>query len=525
MNFLKRWSAKAARSLRRYSGVKQSDLFSVMVRRLGFRDAFREQDYKNFAQEGYQENPYVYAAIKETATAVGSIPPVLYRVNRSGDAVQSALDGRERKHRAGRAGDTLMQRVASGLVDREARQIMNATGAPASIARDFGRKRLVQRGELEPVESHEVLDLLENPNPFQDRSYSQFMEATVTHLEIGGEVLWEPVRGGGIPRELYVHSPENIRMIQGDAQRPIRAIEFWRNSGRVRMPYTPDAPEESEVFFVRYFHPRKPFRGMSPIQAAARSINVNNAGRKWNLSLLQNGAQLSGIITSESPLTDLQQESLARQFKEGYAGADNAGKVISVSGTDGLDWKPTSASPKDMAWGDLNQATAREIAIIYNVPPEILGDSTQKTYNNFKEARKAFYKEKVVPLTNLIYGELNSSLLPAFSDDLFLDYDTSQVEALQEDVNQMHERIREDVKAGLLKINEAREILGREEAEGGDVLLVPGTSVPLSAASGGGGPVEGEEGDESESGALPPLEEEYGGDGVPAEDLSFFDGV
>lgn len=483
---LKRWASLATRRMARWTLAEKSRTFRAMLRRLTYQTAFTERDYRNFAMEAYEKNPYVYAAIRETAQACASIPPKLYRVDDTSQNVRQALSQRERKTRKGYAGQSKMRRVASSLIDREARSIMEDTGLGAEMSRERAKRRLVDQGDLEPIDSHELLDLLQRPNPWTDRSYEQFIHATVTHLEIGGEVLWEPIYGGGNPRELYALAPQDLRLVKGGPERPISEIIMRRDGSDVRFRYEPDQPQDTEIFFVRYFHPRHPFRGMSPVQAAARSIDINNEGRNWNLSLLQNGAQLSGIITAKDDLTDAQTASLRTQFKEQYAGSDNAGKVVAIGGAEGIGWEPTAANPKEMQWADLNKASAREVAIVFGTPPEILGDATQKTYSNFKEARQAFYKEKVVPTQNLIYGELNTSLVALFDENLYLDYDLSRVDALQEDVGEMHQRVREDLKAGILKINEARAKLGEEEVDGGDVILTPGTSVPLQAAGSGG---------------------------------------
>lgn len=473
--------------------VRKSRLFRSMVRRVGIEPSFNLAQYADYVREGYQTNPNVYAAIRETAQSVAEIPPKLFRVTaQSGGDVARALEGYERKGHSGRRAREKKRRAASRVMASKAQTIKKRTGLPAALCRQRARKSLVETGELEPVESHELLDLLDHPNPYTQRSYGQYIQALVTELEIGGEVLQEPVNtSNGMPREIYVHGPKQLR-IDGDGRQPIQTIHLEGEE----FSYDPD-PSETELFYHKYYNPARPLRGQSPAMAAARSIDINNEGRGWNLALLQNGAEFSGILSFEEQVSQENRESWREQIKK-----MDPGDILPIDGSP-VSFESFSMSPKDMRWMDLNKASAREVAIVWNVPPQIIGDVDSQKYSNYKVARRAWYMEKIIPLTSFVYGELNSSLVPLFGDDLLLDYDLSTIDALQEDVNEQHERIREDVKAGILSINEARTAIGREEVDSGDTILIPSTQVPLTTSP-------AEEDDEEERSALMA---EYGGDG------------
>lgn len=460
------------------SGVaRKSKTFRTFMMALNAEPSFTSADYSQFVREAYEENPYVYAVITQIANSAAGVPPSLYRVTGSG-RVASALDGYDRKAHHGRR-ETRKLRLAIGQVQKAAaKRHRMRTGAPYAVSKAIVTKALVRTGELEPIEGHELLDLLLYPNDWYQRSYQQFIQAYVTHLEIGGENFMEPVGpDNGPPREVYLLPPKDIQLKKGTGDHPIREVVF-QGYNRKTLRYDPD-PAETEVFYSRYYNPINPLRGLSPAHAAAMSIDVNNQGRRWNLSLLQNGAALSGIISSKGPLSKEQVESIRERFNRKHAGADNAGKVVAVDEVEGVDFTPISQTAKDVQWGDLSRMTALECAIVWGVPPEIIGHDASKTYANYEEARRAFYLEKVIPLMDFIYGELNTSLVPLFGEDLWLDYDTEAIDALSDDVNELHERVREDIDATLITINEGRESIGREKVDGGDVLLSDLRKVPL----------------------------------------------
>lgn len=469
--------------------VRKSRTFRVAFQRLGFNPSFMATDYYDFAKEGYMENPYVYAAVTQTANSAAGVPPILYRVtgetNREGRSrVLKALDGYERKGHVERIERNKLRWAANKLIQREATHYKRQLDLPYAICRKLALKALVQEGELEEVDAHESLALLDRPNPYYQRSFQAFMQAIISYLEIGGEAFIEPIKGGsGMPRELYVLSPNGVDFPKPkDENKPIEMIEFERDGGDVDYRYDPD-PTETELFFMKYFHPLSPLRGMSPLMAAAKTVDVNNAARTWNFGQLQNGAMMSGFLMNNGTMGEDQRDEIQAQFRQQHQGPENAGGIFLVEGsTEGLDFKQAQQTARDMQWGDLTRVTALETSIVYNIPPEILGDSRTKTYSNYQEARRAFYLEKIVPLLDFVYGEINSTVMALYHDPLLMDYDLERVDALQEDMNRLYERVIAGVKGSVLRINEAREILGLDPIDGGDVILTPATQVPLEAS-------------------------------------------
>jgi len=234
---------------------------------------------------------------------------------------------------------------------------------------------------------------------------------------------------------------------------------------------------------LKLFNPLDDWYGMSPIEAAARSIDQNNESRAWNVALLQNSARPPGALVTQNELQPDQFERLKEQIREQYMGARNAGRPLLLEG--GLDWKEIGLTPAEMHWLEGLKLSAREIAIAFGVPPELIGDNANKTYSNYKEARQAFYTETVLPLMDSIKGELNNWLIPKFGDKrIYIDYDRDEIEALQEDREAVWARALEAVKTGVITPNEARVMLGYDEVEGGDMLMMPASMMPLTVVTG-----------------------------------------
>jgi HK97 family phage portal protein len=168
------------------------------------------------------------------------------------------------------------------------------------------------------------------------------------------------------------------------------------------------------------------------------------------------------------------------------SGAENAGMTPILEA--GLKLQPWGLSPKDMDWNRLERNKRLNICSIFNVAPELIGDSENKTYSNFQEARRALYLENILPRMDWLRDELNNWLAPLFGDNLRYDYDRDSIEEIREDRSKLITDLKGLVDQGTIDRDEARAELGY--AERGGPFKVPTVSTaaqPLDAVAVGGG--------------------------------------
>ncbi len=124
----------------------------------------------------------------------------------------------------------------------------------------------------------------------------------------------------------------------------------------------------------------------------------------------------------------MQFQALKAELGEAHAGAANAGRPLVLEG--GLDWKPMSMSPADMDFIAGKHAAAREIALAFGVPPQLLGIPGDATYANYREANAAFWRGTVIPLARKTAGALTGWLSGRF-EGIRVETDLDAVPALQ----------------------------------------------------------------------------------------------
>ena len=338
----------------------------------------------------------------------------------------------------------------------------NAATVPWIVYRGKGENRT-------RLEDHPLKSLLENPNPMQGGA--ELFEALFGFYLIAGNSYLEGVGAtDAAPRELWTLRPDRMRVIPGKHGVP---AAYRYQIGGEAMDFPVDAlTGASAVLHLKSFHPLDDWYGMSPLESAAASIDQHNDAARWNAALLQAGGRPSGALVYKpahpdgaATLTDEQRQSLKNELEAFFQGPDNAGRPLVLEG--GLDWRDMSLSPKDMDWLAGKDVSAREIALAFHVPPQLIGIEGSLTFANFEQARLALFDDAVIPLLDHVKDELNKWLCPQFGTDLCIGYDMDAIEAFAPRREKAWARISG---ADFMTVNEKRIALGLSPLDGGDVL-------------------------------------------------------
>jgi HK97 family phage portal protein len=328
------------------------------------------------------------------------------------------------------------------------------------------------RGRRAEVGEHPLLALLARPNPLQGGP--AFMEAVYAFRLIAGNAFVEAVATDGRPPvELYALRPDRMQVIPGAAGVP--AAYRYSVGGRSRDFPVDQVSGRSAILHVKAFHPLDDWYGMSPIEAAAYAIDQHNQAGAWNQALLQNGARPSGALMVEgagdggpATLSDDQFDRLKGQIDDLYTGARNAGRPVLLEG--GLKWQEMSLSPKDMDFIDAKHTAARDVALAFGVPPQLLGIPGDNTYANMREARLGLWEETVLPLIAQMAAELTCWLAPRFGDGLVIAHDLDGIPALGLRRERLWDKL---TRSDFLTLNEKRAAAGYGPLPGGDAPPQP----------------------------------------------------
>jgi len=329
------------------------------------------------------------------------------------------------------------------IVYRAVRMIAEAAASVPLLLYD-GRKELAD---------HPLLRLMVTPNPRD--SGTVLREALFGYLLVSGNAYLEAVSDSKQVRELYALRPDRMRVVPGADGWP---AGYEYQVGGQSVQFDQHAAPVPQILHLTLFHPLNDHYGLSPMEAAAASIDIHNAAGGWNKALLDNAARPSGALVYAGPpgatLGAEQFERLKSELEASFQGSANAGRPLLLEG--GLDWKPLSLTPKDMDFMEAKAAAARDIALAFGVPPMLLGLPGDNTYANYAEANRIFWRQTVIPLASRIADSIAHWLSPVYGAAK-LQPDLDRIDALSQEREALWSRLG---KANFLNVDEKREAVG-----------------------------------------------------------------
>lgn len=304
----------------------------------------------------------------------------------------------------------------------------------------------LMKGEKE-YKAHRALKILDKPNQYMSRY--ELMNMTAQSLELIGEAHWLIIRAGtGKPTALFPLNPSKMELLF-DNGTPA-AWEYTVNQqNRQRLEF-------EDVVFFKYTDPANPWRGVSPLHAAAIAADTDLDASRWNRIFFKNSAKPSSTIETDGKIQEDQKLRLKKQIEAYYSGVNNAHKTIVLDS--GLKFRNVQLSHKDMEFLELRKYSREEIAAVYGVPLSKLGLNENSNRATAYIHDYTFAKETLTPKLRMIQGALDKYFLQAFEEGLHFEFDSviPSDEETTAKINQIY------INAGVLTPDEVREELGYE---------------------------------------------------------------
>ena len=305
-------------------------------------------------------------------------------------------------------------------------------------------------------------DLFEQPN--ESQSWTEFAYQWCANDLLVGENYSKKAMFMNQVSGLWNMVPYRVKVNVGRTPDDIISYTFGQNSANEI------TIKASEVMRQKTFNPLDPFHGLSRVRVASMTVDQNNFGKEWNAQLMQNSGRPDGMFNLEGTIGEEQRTAFKEEIRRKFSGKDNAGKPLVAGGK--WTYTPLSMPSKDMEWIKTMKMTGGDICTVFQVPAMLIGDSDNKTYSNYGEARKHFSED--VAFYDLVRARntMNMNLLTEDErrNGIYIDFDVSELPAYKESENDLVERL---AKRTWWTDNEKREAEGKEPVEGGDELNKP----------------------------------------------------
>lgn len=430
-----------------------------------------EGRYEQFARQGYAGNEIVYAAIELLATSAAEPRVVGKRWRRAHptvrDAVRNAGLGNASYRKA--LGTRLKGAELAVIRDAESnyRAQLNARGIP----HQYQTASLVRNGFIEQVVDHPLVTLLNNPNPFMSRF--QFYATLIMDRYLAGNAYFLKVRGPmGNVEELWRLRPDRVRVIP-DKTKYISGYTYTVDNVTVTYP-------ASDVVHWKTRNPFSDYYGQPPLTAFMERISIDNYMRRFLSVFYERGGSGPGaILTVKGHLSDTMKGEVRERLRRLIGGPTGHTETLILDNTEstyqqmGLARGLTDALPKE-----INAVNESRIGLAFGIPGSILGlliGYESSSYANKKADWQVLWDVTLTPLFSDLDDVLNLTMVPEFSGIDEVCFDLSSIRALQEDVDAIHKRARDNYLANIWSQQEARGITGVEPEPADDELFfLPG---------------------------------------------------
>ncbi len=332
--------------------------------------------------------------------------------------------------------------------------------------------------EYEELPGHPLRQLLMRPNP--NMTDADLMRAAIVSWDISNPRRFyaEKEYTRGLLTAIHPLNPSRMRP-KYSRERADRIIGYIWADGQERREYALDE------LLIRsaptWYDP-------PPLVAALGSVESDNAQTDYVWSFFENGGVPPGLLKYNMPLNDAKRDEVREKWRSVYG--NRAGRQHDIGILDAnVDYQEIG-SPIDKIHSEVLRSVAESrICMVFGVPPLIVYAYVgliRATYSNLKEAWAGFWDATASPMYKEWRAFYTWNLLTEFEDErtirqerVRLQWDMSQVSALQEDVDAIQNRARENFKAGGINRAEYRAIIGQIPNDAADAfyILPPGVQV------------------------------------------------
>lgn len=334
-------------------------------------------------------------------------------------------------------------------------------------------------GEIiyDEIQEHPVLDLLDKFNSTTTRMDGIY--TTQSHKKLTGDAFWLLDKNGKGIDNIFVLPPDKIELILGnptDSTADLVEGYLYKDvidGKQIEVTYNRD-----QIIHFKKPNPKNPFRGYGAVEAIAETIDADNLTNLTQRNFFDKGAISNFVLTTDAKLTQDQIKRLRAEFRAMYSGAKNAFTTMIFG--NGLKPSPVGFSNKDMEFISLLEWYRDKIMIGFGNTKASIGIVDDVNRSSYDGSYAGWLRSTVKPDMDSIVATVNEFLVPLYGKNLVLGYEDPVPEDSAEDVTQAIAM----KQAGIIKINEAREMMGLDAIEGGDIfapagpLLTPDNPTP-----------------------------------------------
>lgn len=174
------------------------------------------------------------------------------------------------------------------------------------------------------------------------------------------------------------------------------------------------SPEQGETFFVHnYYVIHVPFvstngiTGINPVSVLFDTLKYADSIQTFSVSQLEQGVNAAIVLEAPANLGDAQKEDMVESFRTIYR--ETSGNILLLES--GVTAKTLNLSPVDTNLLEVEKITRSKVAMVYNMPPHLLGDYSNTSFATQEQQQLEFMQLTMLPIVTAYEQELDRKLL------------------------------------------------------------------------------------------------------------------
>jgi len=321
-----------------------------------------------------------------------------------------------------------------------------------------------KQGDNEEIFDDPWLDLLSRPNDRQTQK--EFWKLAVAYYLLAGEAFWYLERGEntGIPTAMANMRPDFVEIILSQDKSKVVGYKFCQSNGQ-----TIDLPADN-VLHIKNIDPINPIRGVGVVRPATQRIVTEREASKYQALTFKSQGRPDIAVFLDEDLDDEGAADARARWEKIYGGAE--GSKAGFFGNKVKDLKLLNVSPKEMDFTLSLNFLRDDILAALRIPKQMI--DTDVNYNNSRVAYAVYVRQACEPVLDTFLDVINNKLL--FDTDLFFEYESE----VGEDRELLLKEATELKRAGIITVNESRDIMGYPAVEDGNNRELSQSPIQLS---------------------------------------------
>ena len=184
-----------------------------------------------------------------------------------------------------------------------------------------------------------------------------------------------------------------------------------RDSGELWYRITPE--QESSYYVHGYYMIHVPFistngySGVNPVSVLQETMDYAANIQSFSVKQLEQGVNAAIVLEAPANLGKNQKDEMVKEFMSTYR--ETSGNILLMES--GVTAKTLNLSPVDSKLFEVEKITRSKVAMVYNLPPHLLGDYSDTSFTSQEQQMLEFLMLTMLPIVTAYEQELDRKLL------------------------------------------------------------------------------------------------------------------